>query len=93
MNWRLLVEECTTQKIDIYVYNYEGFNTVLGSTRQKFLSWRNSLQCIVVELAGGGSVDVAVGVGVALSVGFIGFLCYALHALSDLVLFRIQDFF
>ena len=34
--------------------------------RQTFLSWRTSLLCIVVELAGGGSV--AIGVSVAVDV-------------------------
>ena len=34
------------------------------SLRQKFMSWQTSLHHIVVELAGGRSVAVAVGVAV-----------------------------
>ena len=37
------------------------------SSKQKFLSWRTSLPCIVVELVGGESVGVDVAVAVALA--------------------------
>ena len=36
--------------------------------RQTFLSWRTSLLCIVVELAGGGSVAIGVSVAVDVAV-------------------------
>ena len=48
-----------------------------GSPRQNILSWQTSILCIVVQLAGGGSLAVAVCVAVAtvvvVAVDFISF--------------------
>ena len=40
-----------------------GKKRMVCCSRQKYLSWRTSLLCIVGELAWGGSLAVAVGVG------------------------------
>ena len=53
----------------------DGASRLVPQDKQ-IMSWQTSVRYIVVELAGGGSVAVAVrhvGVAVAVALGFVGF--------------------
>ena len=63
-------------KIWIFVrffFSYLVFWILPNSPRQIFLFWQTRLLCIIRELTGGWSLSVAVGVAVAVAMGFIGF--------------------
>ena len=68
--------------INFYYYIFLG--KYAGSPRHKFLPWQTSLLCILVEVAGVGSLVLAIAVAVA--GGFIGFSA-TIHTHLDSLLY------